>query len=121
MVLCRHHEIARPGRLGDRCNSVEVTVSRSCIECRDEVVILKINTVCIAVMLPSRAPFNLHRVAVPLCIRVMTKHAFGALSNQHLLDIGYLLCPTGHRVEPPVNEDSELRVVVPTRKLVTRY
>ena len=62
------------------------------------------------------AALDLHGVAIPLGIRVVLEHAGGAFVVQELLDVTDLRAPAWHGVEPPVQEDTELGVVVPLRE-----
>ena len=59
---------------------------------------------------------NKSTLALAVAVGVVAQHADGSLIVEQLLDISDLRGPSRHRVEAPVQEDAELRIVVPPRK-----
>ena len=80
-----------------------------------EVVVGVVDAVDLGVVPLGRAALDLHRVEVPLGVGVLPQHPLGAALDEELLNVGHAGRPARHRVEPPVEEDPQLGVVVPDR------
>ena len=115
VVLGGQHHVTRAGIAADRRDRIHVRISGAAVEGSDEVVIGGVGAVGVALMTPGGAALQPTAVEVPLGIGVVPQHLRGTRCFEQLLDVRHLGCPTGHRVQTPVQEDSQFGVVVPVR------
>ena len=114
-MLRGEHDVLRTGRPEQISERTEVRDGRLSVEGLAKPLVGEFRPVGVAVVLPRGAAFDPHRVGVPLCVRVVTQHRLGTVLFEQGLDVLDLFRPPRHGVQTPVQEDPELRVVVPLR------
>ena len=115
-VLRGEHHVAGPGGGRDAGEPVEIGRGRRRVERRDEVVVPEAGAVGRTVVARRRRARDAHRVAVPLGVRDVREHRRRALLAQQGLDVRSGRRPRRDRVQPPVDEQAQLGVVVPGRQ-----
>ena len=110
------HHVSRSGVAARGSDAVHVSPGGAVVEGCDEIVVGGVRSVGVALVAPGRAALQSAAVEIPLRVRVVAQHLCGPLIAEQLLDVRHLGCPAGHRVQPPVQEDPQLGVVVPVRQ-----
>src|ERR1700744_4458095 len=112
MVLRGQDDVLCSGIAEDLCPLIRIPFLTLLIEGCYEIVVVIVGAVVFAMIGLRGRAFDTHGVVVPLGIGVVLEIVFVAEVMLWMLQG----CPSWHRVQAPVNEDSEFLLVIPLRQ-----
>ena len=118
VVLGGQDHITRVDLAEERGHVGRLPAPQRAVEPGREVIVVEVGAVILVMPFARGAVFKFERVQIPFGVRIVAEPVAHVAALEDLADIAAVGRPGRHRIQPPMDEDAQLRVVIPVRDFV---